>query len=90
MVSQDRPVADFFPALSWVIIGRDGRIWVRQYDRPREDRGWLAFDSDGEFVCHMARLPASVEEFGEDYVILLGESEFGAETVQVHSLSRSP
>ena len=89
IVSQDRPAADFFPALSWVIIGRNGRIWIRQYDRPREDRRWLAFDSDGEFVCHMAPLPASVEEFGEDYVILLGESEFGAETVQVHSLSRS-
>ena len=88
MMSPDRPVADFFPALSWIKIGRDGRIWVRQYDRPGEDRGWLAFNGDGEFVCHMATLPASLEEIGEDYVLLRGESESGAETVQLHRLSR--
>ena len=70
------------------MIGRDGRIWIRQYYRPREDRGWLAFDSDGEFVCHMAPPPAPVEEFGEDYVLLVGVPEFGAETVQLHSLSQ--
>ena len=87
-VSRDRPVADFFPALSTIMIGRDGRIWIHQYYRPREDRGWLAFDSDGELVCHMARLPASVEEFGEDYVLLHSGPEFGAETVQLYNLSQ--
>ena len=87
MVSQDRPIVDFFPALSWVKIGLDGRVWVRQYDRPREDRGWLAFNRDGEFVCHMATLPGPLEEFGDDYVLLLGESESGAETVRLHRLS---
>ena len=88
MMSRDRPVADFFPALSWVKIGRDGWIWVRQYNRPGEDGGWLAFNGDGEFVCHMATLPGPLEEFGDDYVLLLGESESGAETVQLHRLSR--
>ncbi|MXX96803.1 MAG: hypothetical protein F4065_08710 [Rhodothermaceae bacterium] len=88
MVSRDRPVADFFPALSRVEVGRDGWIWVRKYNRPGEDGGWLAFNGDGEFVCHMATLPGSPDEFGEDYVLLLGESESGAETVQLHRLSR--
>lgn len=50
VVSRDRPVAEFFPALSWVWIGRDGKIWVRQYNRPEADRGWLVFNGDGEFV----------------------------------------
>ena len=86
-VSPERPAADVFPAISSIRIGRDGRIWVRQYDRPREDRGWLGFGADGEFLCHMAQLPGDVWEFGADYVLLLHESELGAETVRMHSLT---
>ncbi len=86
-VSRELPAADVFPAISSVRIGRDGRIWVRQYDRPREDRGWLTFGADGKFICHMAQLPGDVWEFGADYVLLLHESEFGAETVRMHSLT---
>ena len=87
MISPERPVADVFPVISSVRIGRDGRIWIRLYDRPREDRGWLAFDADGKFACHMAQLPGDVWEFGADYVLLLYESELGAETVRMHSLT---
>lgn len=86
-ISLERPAADVFPAISKVTIGRDGRIWIRQYDRPREDRGWLAFDADGKFLCHMAQLPAAVWEFGADYVLLLHRSELGVETVRMHSLT---
>ena len=87
---RDRPVADVFPAISSVVIGRDGRIWVRQYDRPREDRGWLAFGADGEFICHMAQLPGSVWEFGAEYLLLLHRSELGIQTVQMHRLATHP
>ena len=86
-LSPERPVADLFPVMSSVRIGRDGRIWVRQYDRPREERGWLAFGSDGRFLCHMAQLPGSVREFGADYVLLLHRSDLGAQTVRMHSLT---
>ena len=89
-LSPERPVADLFPAMSSVRIGRDGRIWVRQYDRPREDRGWLAFGSDGNFICHMAQLPGSVWEFGADYVLLLHRSDLGAQSVRMHSLTAPP
>lgn len=87
IVSPERPAADVFPAISSVKIGRDGRIWVRQYDRPRQDRGWLAFGADGKFACHMAQLPGDVREFGEDYVLLLHRSELRVQTVRMHSLA---
>lgn len=86
-VSPERPIADEFPAMSTVMIGRDGRIWVLRYSRPREESGWLAFGSGGEFICHMARLPGEVWEFGADYVLLEGDSDLGAETVRMHSLT---
>lgn len=85
-ISAERPVADLFPAISSVMVGRDGRIWVRQYDRPREGRGWLAFDPGGQFLCHMAPPPGSVREFGSDYVLLRHESELGVQTVQLYRL----
>ena len=86
-ISPERPVADVFPAMSSVKIGRDDRIWIRQYDRPREDRGWLGFGADGKFACHMAQPPGDVWEFGADYVLLLHRSELGVETVRMHSLT---
>ncbi|MXY08158.1 MAG: hypothetical protein F4058_04425 [Rhodothermaceae bacterium] len=87
MISPERPVADVFPAISSVRIGRDGRIWIRQYDRPREDRGCLAFGADGKFLCHMAQPPGDIWEFGADYVLLLHRSELGVQTVRMHSLT---
>ena len=88
MISPERPVADVFPVMSSVRIGRDGRIWIRQYDRPREDRGWLAFSADGKFACHMAQPPGDVWEFGADYVLLVHQPELGVQTVRMHRASR--
>ncbi len=87
MISRERPVADVFPVMSSVKIGRDGRVWVHRYNRPREDRGWLAFRADGEFMCHMAELPGDPWEFGADYVLLLHVSELGVQSVRMHRLT---
>ena len=87
IISPERPVADVFPAISRVKIGRDGHIWIRQYDRPREDRGWLAFGADGKFICHMAQPPGDIWELGTGYVLLLHRSELGVQTVRMHSLT---
>ena len=84
--SDDRPVADLFPAISDLIASRDGRIWVRQYDRPREDRAWLGFSPAGDFLCHLAPLPGGVTEFGADYVLLQGETDMGIPTVRLYRL----
>lgn len=86
-LSRERPVADLFPVMSSVIVGRDGRIWINSYDRPREERGWLAFGSGGEFICHMDQLPGDPWEFGADYVLLLHESEHGPESVRMYHLT---
>ncbi|MYF63996.1 MAG: hypothetical protein F4058_07115 [Rhodothermaceae bacterium] len=83
-ISPDRPVADMFPYISTVKIGRDGRIWVKRYNLPSEERGWLAFGGDGRFVCHLAGMPGYLWEIGADYVLL--ESEEGTPTVRMHEL----
>ena len=85
-VSTNRPVSEIFPAISSMRVGRDGRIWVRQYDRPREDRRWLSFSAGGEFVCHLAPLPGSVWEFGSDYVLLTAQTELGTQTVRLYRM----
>ena len=84
-ISPDRPVAEQFPSMSGIKIGRDGRIWIHRHDWPGEERGWLAFDADGRFVCHLAELPGSAWEFGANYVLL--ESGDGAPTVRMHRLT---
>ena len=68
------------------MAGRDGRVWVRQYDRPREDRAWLGFSPAGDFLCHLAPLPGGVTEFGAGHVLLQGESEMGIPTVRLYRL----
>ena len=87
-VSPDRPVADMFPYISSVKIGREGRIWINRSDLPGEERGWLAFEADGRFVCHLAEMPGITREFGADYVLL--ELEEGAPTVRMHELKLPP
>lgn len=90
LVSQDRPVADQFPAFAAVWAGRDGRIWVEQYARPDkpDTHEWLAFDAEGRFQCR-ATIPAFDEilEFGEDYLLVKDRDELGVERVFQYSLS---
>ena len=83
-VSPRCPVADNFPVISDVRIGRDGRIWVNRYNLPDERRGWLGFSTDGSFACHLTETPGYVWEFGSDYVPW--ESDEGSLTVRKHEL----
>ena len=88
-LSSDRPVAEFFPILTSVQVGRDGRIWIKLYDRPRpaEERGWLAFDSNGDFSCRIDGFPGVPYEIGADYVLLLHEPDKAEETIRVYGLT---
>lgn len=45
LVSDKRPVADQFPAMSSLRVGRDGRLWIREYQTPRF-ADYLEFGSD--------------------------------------------
>jgi len=89
LVSEDRPVADKFPAFASLKPGRDGRIWVREYHRPTEPEPsrWLAFDSEGGFQCR-ATIPTFDEflEFGADYVLVKDRDELGVERVFQYTL----
>ena len=84
MIREDRPAADRFPAFSGIAMGRDGRIWVREYampDRP-PTRSYLGFDRDGRLQCRAVMPPFSnVFEFGKDYVIALDRDSLGVERV---------
>jgi hypothetical protein len=89
LISEERPVADEFPAFSGIIAGRDGRIWIREYPRPRmpDARRMVAFDADGRVLCR-ATFPASVEplEIGADYLLALTRDSLRVERVQQYWL----
>lgn len=87
MIDPARPVADRFPALSGIITGRDGRIWVRTYQAPGAAiNEWIAFSAEGRAECRMS-LPVStdgsfaVSEIGADYLLASGRDSHGVEWV---------
>ena len=90
VVSGEVPAADVFPAFSYVEIGRDGRVWVLPYRKPREERRrWMGFDPDGGFLCHLENSHTGLVtyEFGADYWLGTHTDELGVETVVVHELT---
>lgn len=90
LVSDRRPVADLFPTTEGLMLGRDGRLWVRRYRRPGDDVRWMAFRSGGAFQCHLT-LDASltVYEFGADYLLAVHMDELGVERVVEYQLHPS-
>lgn len=89
-ISDDRPVAEQFPAFTGLRVARDGGIWVREFVRPSERarQPWLRFDSSGRYVCR-AELPDAVEvlEFGADYVLVKEAGELDVEMVNLYELT---
>ena len=63
-VSDRRPVADVFPTVSSLRVGRDGRLWVARYRRPGERWEWMVFGPEGDFICRCPQLPVTPYEFG--------------------------
>ena len=89
MVSEDRPVADRFPAHAGIMIGIEGDIWVHEYPRPIEgELGWLVFDEEGRFECRVTLPLDSVYEIGPDYVLGKAEDEFEVEHIVRYPLTR--
>jgi hypothetical protein len=90
LISEDRPIADQFPAFISLRLGKDGRVWVRDFVKPTEppEQRWLVFDSDGRFACR-AKLPDVSEtlEFGSDYLLALDRDDIGIERVLKYSLT---
>ncbi len=89
LTSEDRPVNPRFPAVSHLLVGATGRIWVGQYPRPSapEPRRARIFGADGRFQCHVTRPPGFTPwEFGADYLLGVQEDELGVEYVALHEL----
>ena len=88
MISDRRPVADVFPTVSTVRVGRDGRLWVYPYRKPGAAGGWWVFGTDGHFVCHLPPTIGSFTsyEFGADYLLGVHSDELGVERVVMYEL----
>ena len=90
LVSDRRPAADLFPTTSGLMLGRDGRLWVRRYRRPGDEVRWMAFRSGGEFQCHLTLdVSLTVYEFGADYLLAVHRDELGVERVVEYELHPS-
>lgn len=87
-VDPEIPAADFFPAFTYIMLGRDGRLWVLPYQRPGQNRrGFMAFQPDGTFLCHLTQPPSfNVLEFGADYALGVEVDELGVQTVAMYQL----
>jgi hypothetical protein len=87
-----RPVAEEFPAFGRLVIGRDGRFWVREFRRPSAPRPhqWIAFDSTGRFDCRATIPPfAELYEFGADYLLTLEQDSLDQEKVLQYSIGHA-
>lgn len=88
-ISDKRPIAKVFPAFGDLKLGRDGRVWVREYSRPDSSgQKWFGFDRDGRAECVVQSKVDQVYEFGSDYVLSLNRDSLGVERVQLHKLGK--
>lgn len=85
----ERPVAERFPALDRVLVGRGGRLWVRRYQRPEwtSTERWLVFGRDGELACRI-QLPErfTPREVADDYLLGTWRDELDVVHVRVYGL----
>ena len=87
---RDMPVADSYPAFSWILPDLSGYLWVLEYRMPgEEDVPWTVFDPEGR-VQGMIETPPGlgVSEIGEDYILGIAYDDLGVEYVQLWSLTR--
>ena len=89
-ISDKRPVAERFPAFSGLMLGRDGRMWIREYQPPVDTSGrrWVAFTADGRFDCRL-QTPRFREflEVGKDHMLVLDEDSLGVERVKLFTIT---
>ncbi len=91
LINDRRPVADRFPAFGQLRIGRDGRLWIREFPRPRDTTAhhWIAFTPDGAFDCRLDTPRfSSVYEFGADYALVYDRDSLGVERVQRFEITK--
>lgn len=90
LVSEERPVAERFPAFNELVANRDGGFWVREYPRPESPPGrrWLVFDAEGRMTCRVELPEVQVVDLGEGYVLVERESSLGVEQIAMYEVLR--
>jgi hypothetical protein len=88
LVSPERPVAERFPAFRGLRLGRDGRIWIREYERPgsADEQAWTSFDGDGRRRCSLRLAVDELLELGADYLLAKAVDQLGVERVLEYAL----
>lgn len=82
MIDPKRPVAERYPAVSGIVVGKDGRIWVRRYAPPEATtHQWIAFSSEGQALCRAELPELEVYEIGRDYLLGHQRDSLGVERV---------
>jgi hypothetical protein len=82
------PVPAYRPPFDGILLGRDGRIWVRRFDHEfAATRTWIVLDETGNAVARV-EVPGQlrIREVGKDYVLGVATDEAGVEYVHVHEL----
>ena len=72
MSFSEAAIPELLPAFQTVLVGQDGRVWVREHDLHADGAPkWWAFDPDGGVPEGWLEVPANLEvhEIGEDYVL---------------------
>jgi hypothetical protein len=90
-VDDRRPSAEQLPAFNGVQFGRDGRLWIREYQHPAlaTTEHWIGFDTAGRYTCRFS-IPSSQEllEVGRDYLLSKDPDADGVERVARFHLSQ--
>lgn len=88
MTSDRRPVADVFPTIGSLRVGRDGRLWVYRYRRPGGRSDWWIFGQDGDFQCRLDHpSDVTIYEIGADYLLGVHRDELDVERVVMYQLA---
>lgn len=87
------PDARPLPAFDALLVGRDGRIWVRDFVPDWDENGprtWTIYDRSGSVIA-LVTTPAGlhVTEVGDDYVVGVERDDTDVEYVVVRAIDRT-
>jgi hypothetical protein len=102
LMAQKTPFAETYPAYDWLFPGRDGVVWVADYDAQRSTRPyweaapigsmrrWNVFSRDGVWLAQI-ELPSGflMKEAGLDYVLGVVRDKDGVPTLIMYRLLRN-
>lgn len=84
------PLLESFPAFSGFVVDQVDHVWVRDFNKPGDDRAtWVVFDPKGEAIGRV-ETPSALEiyEIGADYLLGRARDELNVESIQRWSLTR--